>query len=128
MKKKKSTIMDIEHAPKFKALMQLLNDCGIGNTDKVVSEHRALIFCQHKSIIGKFNVGFCDANLALDLIETELFKSKMPSVSYMRLDGSVPAGSRHSIVSKFNHDPSIDVLLLTTKGKKSRFTLNSNCD
>ena len=51
-----------------------------------------------------------------DLIETELFKSKMPSVSYMRLDGSVPAGSRHSIVSKFNHDPSIDVLLLTTKG------------
>ena len=111
--------MDIEHAPKFKALMQLLNDCGIGNTDKVVSEHRALIFCQHKSIIGKFNAGFCDANLALDLIETELFKSKMPSVSYMRLDGSVPAGSRHSIVSKFNHDPSIDVLLLTTKGKKA---------
>ena len=40
----------------------------------------------------------------------------MPTVSYMRLDGSVPPGSRHGIVSKFNHDPSIDVLLLTTKG------------
>ena len=46
--------MDIEHAPKFKALMQLLNDCGIGTgTNKVVSEHRALIFCQHKAIIGE---------------------------------------------------------------------------
>ena len=32
-----------------------------------------------------------------------------------RLDGSVPAGNRHTIVSKFNRDPSIDVLLLTTK-------------
>ena len=41
----------------------------------------------------------------------------MPNVSYMRMDGSVPPGLRHGIVSKFNHDPSIDVLLLTTKGK-----------
>ena len=49
--------MDIEHAPKFKALMQLLNDCGIGTgTNKVVSEHRALIFCQHKAIIGEITV------------------------------------------------------------------------
>ena len=39
----------------------------------------------------------------------------MPTVSFMRLDGSVPAGNRHAIVSKFNRDPSIDVLLLTTK-------------
>lgn len=59
--------MDIEHAPKFKALMQLLNDCGIGNTDKVVSEHRALIFCQHKSIIGRSCDVFYDANLAFRL-------------------------------------------------------------
>merc|ERR1711923_113461 len=51
----------------------------------------------------------------LDLIESDLFKKKMPTVSSMRLDGSVPAGNRHAIVSKFNRDPSIDVLLLTTK-------------
>merc|ERR1719288_89745 len=38
----------------------------------------------------------------------------MPSVSYLRLDGNVPVAQRHSIVSKFNNDPSIDVLLLTT--------------
>lgn len=53
LKKKKSSINDIEHAPKFKALMQLLNDCGIGTNDKVVAEHRALIFCQHKSMLGE---------------------------------------------------------------------------
>ena len=56
LKKKKSSINDIEHAPKFKALMQLLNDCGIGTNDKVVAEHRALIFCQHKSMLGEWTV------------------------------------------------------------------------
>jgi SNF2 family DNA or RNA helicase len=38
----------------------------------------------------------------------------MPSVTYLRLDGGVPAGTRHGIVNRFNNDPSIDVLLLTT--------------
>lgn len=32
----------------------------------------------------------------------------------MRLDGSTPANSRHHVVNKFNDDPSIDLLLLTT--------------
>lgn len=39
----------------------------------------------------------------------------MPSVSYLRLDGSIPPGMRHSVVHKFNNDPSIDALLLTTQ-------------
>ncbi|KAL1452448.1 hypothetical protein WDU94_006679 [Cyamophila willieti] len=39
----------------------------------------------------------------------------MPSVTYLRLDGSVPTTARHSIVAKFNSDPTIDVLLLTTQ-------------
>ncbi|KAG8234701.1 hypothetical protein J437_LFUL014317 [Ladona fulva] len=39
----------------------------------------------------------------------------MPSVTYLRLDGSIPAGVRHSVVARFNSDPSIDVLLLTTQ-------------
>jgi len=98
-----SSIRDIEHAPKIKALKQLLTECGIGQRNgSVVSEHRALIFCQHKSM--------------LDIIERDLFKSnQLPSVSFSRLDGSVPAGARHGIVSRFNRDPTIDVLLLTTK-------------
>ena len=32
------------------------------------------------------------------------------AVSYLRLDGAVPAGSRHGIVARFNADPSIDVV------------------
>ena len=38
----------------------------------------------------------------------------LPGVTYLRLDGSVPAAARHGLVSRFNADPSIDVLLLTT--------------
>ena len=88
---------------------QPLLDCGIGVTtdakcDPVgagaVSQHRALIFCQLKTM--------------LDIIEKDLLKPFMSSVTYMRLDGSIDATKRHGIVQKFNQDPSIDVLLLTT--------------
>lgn len=129
--------------------LQLLLDCGLGGgggseggTEAVVAQHRVLIFCQLKSM--------------LDIVEHDLLKPKLPTVTYLRLDGSVQAGLRHSIVSRyfshflspcsvpnsawcclilwmwsetevelffwacfllqsrFNNDPSIDVLLLTT--------------
>lgn len=38
----------------------------------------------------------------------------MPNATYLRLDGSIPPGNRHNIVHRFNTDPSIDILLLTT--------------
>merc|ERR1719470_789062 len=50
----------------------------------------------------------------IEIIENDLFKAHMPSVTYSRLDGSIPAGHRQGVVQKFNNDPSIDVLLLTT--------------
>jgi len=50
----------------------------------------------------------------LDILETDLLKAHLPTVTYLRLDGSVPPGQRHSIVSQFNNDPSIDLLLLST--------------
>ena len=50
----------------------------------------------------------------INIIETDLFKAHMPSVSYMRLDGGIDANKRHAIVQTFNADPSIDCLLLTT--------------
>ena len=40
------------------------------------------------------------------------------SVTYLRLDGSVEPEKRFDIVKAFNSDPTIDVLLLTTHGKK----------
>ncbi|XP_071378280.1 TATA-binding protein-associated factor 172 isoform X1 [Centroberyx affinis] len=102
-----TSLRDIQHAPKLSALKQLLLDCGLGGsgaseggTEAVVAQHRVLIFCQLKSM--------------LDIVEHDLLKPKLPTVTYLRLDGSVQAGLRHSIVSRFNNDPSIDVLLLTT--------------
>lgn len=123
-----SDIKSIEHSPKLKSLKNLLLECGIGTQDSdysgsklklsqkqkqqqqqqqlvtsegVISEHRALIFCQLKDM--------------LDIVENELLKKNLPSVTYMRLDGSTDPRDRQSIVRKFNEDPSIDVLLLTTK-------------
>ncbi|PFH50688.1 hypothetical protein AMATHDRAFT_47708 [Amanita thiersii Skay4041] len=114
-----SGLDDIQHAPKLQALRQLLVDCGIGcsassavesgkselidtvpDSSGAFSQHRVLIFCQMKQM--------------LDIIETDLFKQHMPSVTYMRLDGSTEASKRHAIVQTFNSDPSIDCLLLTT--------------
>ncbi|KXN85489.1 putative helicase mot1 [Leucoagaricus sp. SymC.cos] len=114
-----TTLSDIQQAPKLLALKQLLTDCGIGTAgglradptgneamDSVAdssgafSQHRVLIFCQMKQM--------------LDIIETDLFKAHMQSVTYMRLDGSTEANKRHAIVQTFNSDPSIDCLLLTT--------------
>ncbi|KZT11597.1 SNF2 chromatin remodeling protein [Laetiporus sulphureus 93-53] len=112
-------LSDIHYAPKLLALRQLLIECGIGSTPVVASDtvkteladaeptttgafsqHRVLIFCQMKQM--------------LDIIEKDLFKQHMPSVTYMRLDGGTEANKRHAIVQTFNSDPSIDCLLLTT--------------
>ncbi|CAB1312496.1 unnamed protein product [Coregonus sp. 'balchen'] len=101
-----SSLRDIQHSPKLSALKQLLLDCGLGSSgsaegrEVVVAQHRVLIFCQLKSM--------------LDIVEHDLLKPQLPTVTYLRLDGSVQASLRHSIVSRFNNDPSIDVLLLTT--------------
>lgn len=70
----------------------MLLDCGLGSsgsaegTEAVVAPHRVLIFCQLKSM--------------LDIVEHDLLKPQLPAVTYLRLDGSVPTGLRHSIVSR----------------------------
>lgn len=97
---------------------QLLTDCGIGGpssaSDTVKSEmadsveESSGVFSQHRVLI------FCQMKQMLDIIETDLFKQLMPSVTYMRLDGGTDSNKRHAIVQTFNSDPSIDCLLLTT--------------
>lgn len=115
LKQQQNTLADIEHSAKLPALKQLLLDCGIGlqqarnssavaensQEQQLVSQHRALIFCQLKAM--------------LDIVENDLLRAHLPTVTYLRLDGSVPAAQRHSVVARFNADPSIDVLLLTTQ-------------
>jgi TATA-binding protein-associated factor len=114
LKKSNTQIDDISHAPKLSALKDLLVDCGIGAADvagdksaaangdlpEAVSQHRALVFCQMKEM--------------LDMVESTVLKKLLPSVQFMRLDGTVQAEKRQDIVNKFNSDPSYDVLLLTT--------------
>lgn len=111
----KGSLDDITHSSKLKALKQLLIDCGIGvvqqvgdeqqqqtlELQSVVNQHRALIFCQIRSMV--------------DIIENDLLKKHLPGITYLKLNGAVPPSQRHSIVSRFNNDPSIDVLLLTTQ-------------
>lgn len=107
LRSQNSSLGEITHSAKLVALKQLLLDCDIGiqatsgSSLPVVNQHRALIFCQLKSM--------------LDIVENDLLKKHMPSVTYLRLDGSIPPASRHSVVHQFNNDPSIDVLLLTTQ-------------
>ncbi|KAF8470536.1 putative TBP associated factor [Kalaharituber pfeilii] len=105
--KENSHVRDAIHAPKLGALRDLLLDCGIGvdnaggpTETTSISQHRALIFCQLKEM--------------LDIVEKDVLKAMLPSVSYMRMDGSTDTRRRQDIVTKFNGDPSIDVLLLTT--------------
>ncbi|KAF7588454.1 TATA-binding protein-associated factor mot1 [Aspergillus hancockii] len=107
---KNSYLRDISHAPKLSALRDLFLDCGIGvdpptegdlgTGASYVSPHRALVFCQMKEM--------------LDIVQSEVLKKLLPSVQYLRLDGSVEATKRQDIVNRFNTDPSYDVLLLTT--------------
>lgn len=54
----------------------------------IINQHRALIFAQQKAF--------------LDLVEADLFRAHMPTVTYRRLDGSTPANKRHGIVVEFN--------------------------
>lgn len=105
-----TSLKDPKHAPKLTALRDLLVDCGIGaetpdvgvvpTADQAVSQHRALIFCQMKEM--------------LDMVESTVLSKMLPSVTFARLDGSVEASKRQDIVNRFNSDPSIDCLLLTT--------------
>ncbi len=104
------------------ALQDLLLQCGIGaspstpgmslgdsssaqtsaaaTAESVVVQHRALVFFQMKSM--------------MDIVEEDLLRRRMPSVTYLRLDGSVPLADRQRLVDRFNGDISIDLLLLTT--------------
>lgn len=58
---------------------------------------------------------FAQFTQSLDLIERLLFEPHMPSLRYLRLDGSIPENQRSAIVDQFNQDIGIQVLILTSK-------------
>ena len=94
----------LEHSPKLSALKELLNDCGIGvdedvaGLESVDAGHRVLIFAQTKAM--------------LDLVVSAVLNPM--HVSHLRIDGDVDAVERFNVVQKFNADPTIEVMLLTT--------------
>eukprot|EP00178_Gracilaria_changii_P024636 TRINITY_DN743_c0_g3_i1.p1 TRINITY_DN743_c0_g3~~TRINITY_DN743_c0_g3_i1.p1 ORF type:complete len:1880 (+),score=256.54 TRINITY_DN743_c0_g3_i1:2357-7996(+) len=103
LKSQGQSVDDIESSAKLVGLRNILHECGIGLPDSSVRNsggHRVLIFAQLKQM--------------LDIVEKDLFAVHMPYVTYMRLDGSVEASKRQGIVTRFNADPTIDCLLLTT--------------
>jgi TATA-binding protein-associated factor len=109
-----ATLSSIAVAPKLVALKQILEECGIGASDApsegaddavgsapaAIASHRALVFAQ--------------SSLMLDRVEQDLLTPHLPSVAHLRLDGRVPAARRGELVERFNSDPSIDLMLLTT--------------
>ena len=58
----------------------------------------------------------------MNVVIDDLLRPLMPSVTFLRLDGTVPANSRQDLVQKFNQDPSIDLMLLSTSVGKPFFT------
>lgn len=50
--------------------------------------------------------------MMLVIVENDLLKGDMPTVTYLRLDGNVPSKERQNIVIRFNVHPTIGCLLL----------------
>ena len=98
---------DLKHCPKLMALKELLSGLGLGDNERdssgenvaAVTNHRVLIFCQLKAMLNRV---------------AAMLDNFMPSISYVRMEGSTEHSKRHDLVLKFNSDPSIDMMLLTT--------------
>ncbi|PSN34064.1 TATA-binding protein-associated factor 172, partial [Blattella germanica] len=93
----------------FQALRYLQNVC---NHPKLVLTQRHPEYEKITQQLKQQSSNMADIQHAAKL---PALKTNMPSVTYLRLDGSIPPGVRHSVVTTFNNDPSIDVLLLTTQ-------------
>lgn len=130
---------------KFMALFNLLRDCGLNIDGLFAGDNDdSLLHCDTDEVHSstQFDSGstlrvdeaplstasppdeqmqrpkcliFAQFAQTLDAIEDYLFKPHMPSLRYLRLDGSVPPESRVDVANRFNIDRTISVLLLTTR-------------
>jgi TATA-binding protein-associated factor len=101
----------LAQSPKLQALQQLLTDCGIikaepGDGDAALASAAAEADSGHRVLI------FAQLRATLDLVEsTVLVPAGLP---FVRLDGAVKPKDRQEVVQRFNSDPTIPVMLLTT--------------
>jgi TATA-binding protein-associated factor len=58
---------------------------------------------------------FAQFGKTLDALEKLLFLPHMPSLQYVRLDGTVGPDKRQKVVESFNDNPQIKVMILTTR-------------
>lgn len=63
--------------------------------------HKVLLFSQTRTM--------------LNILERLLSSDPDTQFKYMRLDGSTPVGRREGIISRFNTDPTVFLILLTTR-------------
>eukprot|EP00466_Bigelowiella_natans_P014614 jgi/Bigna1/67374/fgenesh1_pg.3_\ len=114
----------IAHAPKLAALRQLLvNFCGMTEsstqeTDKSTSMKRSAAE-EASSLLGRERtihrpLIFAQLKETLDLIQDKVLKRYFPEASFVRIDGSVDPRERVKVAERFNQDPSVDLVLLTT--------------
>ena len=89
-----------------------------GSDDDYLQNDNSYTFSDNTSVrVGSASkcLVFAQFTQSLDLIERLLFEPHMPTLRYLRLDGSIPENQRSAIVDQFNQDADIQVLILTTK-------------
>jgi TATA-binding protein-associated factor len=108
---------NIEFSGKLIALRELLSECQIGDqpgdssSESLSSSPTTDLpnLCQHRALI------FCQWRASVDLIAYHLDTQSLGlGIKYLRLDGTIPPGERQTVVDRFNNDPSIGLLLVTT--------------
>lgn len=70
---------------------------------------------------------FAQFTHSLDVVE-EFLRCHFPTISYLRLDGRVPATRRGVIVDSFNGDDQVKILLLTTRIGGLGLNLTGTCE
>ncbi len=129
---------DSQASNKLACLRQLLWDCGIGLSDYIKSDgggggtgcnddeeveigksdggdavapssHNSPSLCCGKVLV------FAQCKATLDVVEMCLLKPQLPSVHFVRLDGNATPTQRDRAVTSFQEDPSVTLLLITTR-------------
>ncbi len=126
-------LKDTQASSKLTCLRQLLWDCGIGLSDYVNAG--GSMGCDDEEVgIGKGDGGevaplfdnspslchgkvlvFAQCKATLDVVEMCLLKPQLPSVHFVRLDGSMTPAQRDKAVTSFQEDPSVTLILITKR-------------
>lgn len=125
---------------KMMALAQLLQEAGMHDNNIVAADNDcSLLYCNRddeendslscfshmdhgRGSNNQYSKGnsskcliFAQFTRSLDVVEELLLKKLMPSLHYVRLDGRVSPSARMGIVNAFNQDPSVRIMLSTTR-------------